>query len=218
MAEQIRVLICDDHAVVREGLKALIESEPGLELAGEARDGTEAVDKSLAYNPDVTLMDLEMPRMTGIEAISEIMAKRPEARILVLTTFVTDEKIFPAIKSGALGYLLKDSSPEQLIQSIREVARGESSLHPAVAKRLLREISSPPDKASEADALTEREVDVLTYVAKGHSNQEIADQLFLSERTVRTHVSSILSKLHLANRTQAALYALKEGLASLEDE
>lgn len=218
MAEQIRVLICDDHAVVREGLKALIESEPGLELAGEARDGIEAVDKSLAYNPDVTLMDLEMPRMTGIEAISEIMAKRPEARILVLTTFVTDEKIFPAIKSGALGYLLKDSSPEQLIQSIREVARGESSLHPAVAKRLLREISSPPDKASEADALTEREVDVLTYVAKGHSNQEIADQLFLSERTVRTHVSSILSKLHLANRTQAALYALKEGLASLEDE
>lgn len=218
MPDSIEVLICDDHAVVREGLKALIGSEEGLEVVGEAADGVEAVGKARGLRPDVILMDLEMPRMGGIEAIDEIKKDDPEARILVLTTFATDEKVFPAIKAGAEGYLLKDSSPEELLEAIRQVSRGESSLHPAIARKLIRELSRPPETPSEVDPLTEREVDILNLLAKGWSNQEIADHLVISERTVRSHVSNILSKLHLANRTQAALYALKEGLASLEDD
>jgi NarL family two-component system response regulator LiaR len=217
MTSPIRLLICDDHAIVREGLKALIHSEPGIEVVGEAADGVEAVDRALALRPDVILMDLEMPRQDGIEAIQEIQRRMAPARILVLTTFATDDKVFPAIKAGALGYLLKDSSPEDLLKAIGEVHRGESSLHPAIARKLIRELSRPPQKPGEVEPLTEREVEVLVQVAKGSSNQEIADLLVLSERTVRTHVSNILAKLHLANRTQAALYALKEGLARLGD-
>ncbi len=218
MADPIRLLICDDHAVVREGLKALIRSEEGIEVAGEAADGVEAVNRALSLQPDVVLMDLEMPRQDGIQAIQELQRRNSDARVLVLTTFATDEKVFPAIKAGALGYLLKDSSPEELLQAIREVHRGESSLHPTIARKLIREISRRPQKPGEVEPLTEREVEILVQVAKGQSNQEIADLLVLSERTVRTHVSNILAKLHLANRTQAALYALKEGLAKLEEE
>lgn len=217
MDEPIRLLICDDHALVREGLKALLQSESGIEVVGEAVDGVEAVDKTLSLQPDVVLMDLEMPRQSGIEAIQEIQRRTSPSRILVLTTFATDDKVFPAIKAGALGYLLKDSSPEDLLQAIRQVNQGESSLHPAIARKLIREISRPPQKPGEVEPLTEREVDILVQVSKGLSNQEIANRLVLSERTVRTHVSNILAKLHLANRTQAALYALREGLAKLED-
>jgi len=216
MTETIRILIADDHAVVREGLRALIDSEPGMELVGEAADGVEAVLEARSLQPDVILMDLVMPRKDGIGAIGEIKRENPEARILVLTSFAEDEKVFPAIQAGALGYLLKDSSPQELLQAIREVYRGESSLHPTIARKLVREISQPSDLPATEEPLTEREVEVLSLVARGLSNQEIADRLVVSERTVRTHVSNILGKLHLANRTQAALYAVREGLASLD--
>jgi NarL family two-component system response regulator LiaR len=163
-------------------------------------------------------MDLVMPEMDGIEAIRRITAHQPEARILVLTSFAADDKVFPAIKAGALGYLLKDSGPEELVDAIHQVHRGESSLHPAVARKLLQELSHPPKQPPTPEPLTEREVEVLRLVAQGRSNQEIAEELVISEATARTHVSNILRKLHLASRTQAALYALREGLASLDDE
>lgn len=213
----IKVLIADDHAVVREGLRALIATEPGMEVAGEAEDGIEAVFKARSLQPDVILMDLVMPRKDGLEAISEIKQQNPEARVLVLTSFAEDEMVFPAIKSGALGYLLKDSSPQELLQAIRDVYRGESFLHPTIARKLIRELRQPSDLPPAEEPLTEREVDVLKLVARGLTNQEIAQKLFVSERTVRTHVSNILGKLHLANRTQAALYALREGLARLDE-
>jgi len=215
MTETIRVLIVDDHAVVREGLRGLIASEPGMEVIAEARDGLESVLLARSLSPDVVLMDLVMPRMDGLEAIRRIKEENREARILVLTSFADDDKVFPAIKSGALGYLLKDSSPHDLLQAIRDVYHGESSLHPTIARKLIRELSQPSDLPPAAEPLTAREVEVLRLVAQGLSNEEIGGRLFITERTVRTHVSNILSKLHLANRTQAALYALREGLASL---
>jgi two-component system, NarL family, response regulator LiaR len=217
MSNPIRILITDDHVVVRRGTQALLATEPEIEVVGEAKNGEEAVAKALQLQPDVILMDLEMPVMDGIEAIRRITASRPEARVLVLTSFATDDKVFPAIKAGALGYLLKDSSPDELIRAIRQVHRGESSLHPTIARKLLQEMSRPSQKPPTEDPLTDREVEVLKLVAQGRSNQEIADELVISEATVRTHVSNILGKLHLASRTQAALYALKEGLASLDD-
>lgn len=217
-SESIRVLIADDHHVVRGGLRALLETEEDIVVIGEASDGVEAVLKTRSLNPDVILLDLVMPRKNGIEAIQDIKHENPEARILVLTSFSDDDKVFAAIKAGALGYLLKDSSTQELIQAIRDVYNGESSLHPAIARKLIRELNRPASNLPQTDEpLTEREVEVLVYVARGYSNQEIADALIISERTVRTHVSNILSKLHLANRTQAALYALKEGLATLDE-
>lgn len=212
----IRILIADDHAVVREGLRALIEAKPDMELVGEAEDGAEAVLLAHSLKPDVILLDLVMPRMDGIEAISAIRRENPTARILVLTSFAGDDKVFPAIKAGALGYLLKDSSSQALIEAIREVYRGESSLHPTIARKLIRELNRPSPTTPAESLLTEREEAVLKWVAGGLSNQEIAETLVISERTVSCHVSNILEKLHLANRTQAALYALREGLASLE--
>jgi NarL family two-component system response regulator LiaR len=184
---------------------------------GEAENGREAVTEAEKLRPDVILMDLVMPEMDGIEAIRRITARQPEARILVLTSFAADDKVFPAIKAGALGYLLKDSGPEELVQAIHQVYRGESSLHPTIARKLLQELSHPSERRPTTEPLTEREVEVLRLVARGQSNQEIADQLVISEATVRTHVSNILGKLHLASRTQAALYALREGIAELEE-
>jgi two-component system, NarL family, response regulator LiaR len=217
VTETIRVLIADDHAVVREGLRGLIRSEPGMDVVGEACDGVETVNQARRLQPDVILIDLVMPRQGGIEAIAEIKAHDPSARILVLTSFADDDKVFPAIKSGALGYLLKDSSPRELLQAIRDVYHGESSLHPTIARKLIHELSQPADLPPAPDPLTEREVEVLRLVAQGLSNDEIGERLFIAERTVRTHVSNILGKLHLANRTQAALYALREGIATLEE-
>jgi NarL family two-component system response regulator LiaR len=216
VADSIRILVVDDHAVVREGLRALVETRPGMEWAGEAADGIEAVERARSLRPDVILMDLVMPRLGGIEAISQIKQENPDARILVLTSFDEDDKVFPAIRGGALGYLLKDSSAWEVLQAIRDVARGEPTMHPSIARKLMRELQRPPDLPLTEEPLTERELEVVGLVAQGLSNQEIADRLVLSERTVRTHVSNILSKLHLANRTQAALYALRKGLTKLD--
>ena len=217
MPAAIRVLIADDHAVVREGLRGLINSEPEMEVVGETVDGIEVVLQARALQPDVILMDLVMPRQDGLQAITEIREENPQARILVLTSFADDDMVFPAIKRGALGYLLKDSSPQELLRAIRAVAAGESSLHPTIARKVLREISEPSQLPRTAEPLSQREVQVLQLVTQGLYNEEIAGNLHITERTVRTHVSSILSKLHLANRTQAALYALKEGIVSLDD-
>jgi NarL family two-component system response regulator LiaR len=217
MSETIRLLIADDHAIVREGLRALIATEPGLELVAEASDGIEAVSKVHALKPDVILLDMMMPRKDGLGAIEEIMKDQPNARILVLTSFAEDDKVFPAIKAGALGYLLKDSSPQELLQAIRNVYQGEASLHPTIARKLMRELNQPPSLPPTTDPLTEREVEVLRLVAQGLSNDDIAEKLVVSERTVRTHVSHILDKLHLANRTQMALYAVREGIAKLDN-
>jgi NarL family two-component system response regulator LiaR len=216
MTDHIRILIADDHAVVRHGLRALITTEPDLELVGEASDGVEAVNLHAQLKPDVTLMDMAMPRKTGLEAIIDIMRSNPQARIMVLTSFAEDEQVFPAIKAGATGYLLKDTAPRELLQAIRDVHCGQVSLHPTIARKLVGELKRPSDLPPAEDPLTEREVQVLALVARGLANQEIADLLFIGERTVRTHISNILGKLHLANRTQAALYAQREGLAHLE--
>lgn len=221
----IRVLIVDDHAIVRSGIRALLQTEKDITVVGEAVNGKEAILCVEHWLPDVVLMDIVMPEMDGIEAITHIVGSKPEMKILVLTSFAADEKVFPAIKAGAQGYLLKDSGPEDLVEAIHQVYKGESALHPRIARKLLRELTSKDEdetlmeSADEnyVDPLTGREVEVLCLIAKGHSNREIADLLVISEATVRTHVSNILSKLHLASRTQAALYALREGLASLDD-
>ena len=211
--ETIRVLIADDHAIVREGLRALIDTEPGLELVGEASDGVEAIQLARSLKPDVLLLDMLMPRKDGLEVIADIKQHELETRILVLTSFAEDDKVFPAIKAGALGYLLKDTTPHNLLQAIRDVYHGESSLHPTIARKLIGELHRPSSPPPAGEELTEREVEVLSLVAQGLSNQEIADQLVVSERTVRKHVSNVLGKLHLANRTQAALYAIQTGIA-----
>lgn len=216
----VRILIADDHAIVRDGIRSLLATVPDIEVVAEAENGREAVSKARGLQPDVILMDLMMPEMDGIEAIGQIMEREPEARILVLTSFSADDKVFPAIKAGARGYLLKDTDSQELVQAIRQVYRGESWLHPKIARKLLRELSTEPpaqQESSEVDPLTGREVEVLHLVALGMSNQEIAIKLVISEGTVRTHVSNILSKLHVASRTQATLYALREGLASLDE-
>jgi NarL family two-component system response regulator LiaR len=213
---KIRLLIADDHAIVREGISHLISGRPDIEIVAEAEDGTQAVQLARTHRPDVVLLDLVMPRMDGIAAIKAIKHEDPEARILVLTSFAEEERVFAAIKAGALGYLLKDSSPLALIQAIRDVHRGDSSLHPSIARKLIRELNRPPDLPPTEDPLTEREVEVLKLVAKGLTNQDIAARLFISPRTVGAHVGHILDKLHLANRTQAALHALREGLVDLD--
>lgn len=213
----IRVLVTDDHAIIRRGIRAMLEVVPDMEVIGEAATGWEAVAEAKRLQPDVILMDLVMPEMDGIEAISRIKADQPEARVLVLTTFAGEDKVFPAIKAGALGYHLKDSGPEELVQAIRQVFRGESSLHPLIARKVLQELSQPSTQPKTPDPLTQREVEVLRLVAQGLDNRKIAETLVISEATVRTHVSNILGKLHLASRTQAALYALREGLTSLDE-
>jgi two-component system, NarL family, response regulator LiaR len=209
----VRVLIVDDHAIVRKGIRALLSEAGGFEVVGEAGSGQEAVLRAQETHPDVILMDVLMPGMDGIEATRQITSRQPKTRILVLTSFAADNKVFPAIKAGALGYLLKDSSPEELVRAIRQVHRGEPSLHPTIARKLLQEIARPAELLPAPEALTDREMTVLRLIAQGLTNQEIADRIAVSEPTVRTHVSRILGKLHLASRTQAALYAVREGLA-----
>ena len=213
----IRLLIVDDHAIVREGMNFLASTKKDFEIVGEAENGVQAVELAAKLKPDVILLDLMMPKMDGIAAANEICKENPDARILIMTSFAEEEKVFAAIKAGAVGYMLKDSSPQVLLQAIRDVHRGESWLHPTIARKLIREINKPQELPPTADPLTEREVDVLKLIAQGLSNQEIGDKLFIAERTAGVHVGRILAKLHLANRTQAALFALREGLASLDD-
>jgi NarL family two-component system response regulator LiaR len=215
--KSIRLLIVDDHVVVRKGIRALLATEEAIEVIGEAEDGLEAVKQYNLLQPDVLLLDLLMPKKNGIEVIKTVKERDPEAKILVLTSFAADDHVFPAIKAGALGYLLKDTDPEDLVNAIHMVHQGESSLSPTIARKVLQEISQPTSKPVIPDPLTKREIEVLLILAKGKSNQEIAEILTISETTVRTHVSHILGKLHLASRTEAALYALKEGMATLED-
>lgn len=213
MTLPVRVLIADDHQIVREGLRALLQRMTGLSLVGEAADGEEAVRQATALDPDIVLLDLRMPRKDGVAAIREIKGARPKTRILVLTSYDDDEHVFTAIKAGAEGYLLKDTHPDQIMQAIQAVCRGESVLHPAIARKLLDELNRPPALPPAEQPLTEREVAVIQLVAQGLSNYEIATRLGIGERTVATHVSNILSKLHLASRTQAALYAIRAGLS-----
>ena len=216
MSNPIRILIADDHAVVREGLRGLISTEPGMLLVGEATDGEEAVNKSSLLQPDVIVLDLSMPRKDGLTAIGEIKTVLPQARILVLTSFAEDDKIFPALQAGALGYMLKDSSPQELLQAIYTIYRGESPVNPSVARKVVDRLSQSAGSRLE-DTLTDREKQVLRLVAQGLSNEAIAEKLVTTERTVRSHVGSILAKLDLENRTQAALYALRVGLAKLDE-
>lgn len=213
----IKILVVDDHAIIRKGIRAVLDLVPDIELAGEAENGLQAVELEKKLHPDVILMDLMMPDMDGIAAIKEIKKQQPKARILVLTNFAGEEMIFPAIKAGAVGYHLKDSSPETLVEAIRQVSQGVASLHPSIAKKVLDELHNTGKKKLSEEPLTQRELEVLRRIAQGHENKEIAGQLVISEATVRTHVSNILGKLHLASRTQAALYALREGLASLDE-
>jgi NarL family two-component system response regulator LiaR len=212
----IRVLVVDDHPVVRNGIGAVLAGEADIRIVGEAANGKQAVEQAKNLSPDVILMDLVMPEMDGIEAIRLISALNPKVRILVMTSFAADDKVFPSIKAGAIGYLLKDSDPEDLAHVIRRVFRGELCLSPMIAQRVIQELNHPSDLPLTSNPLTSREVEVLQLLAQGLENQEIAQQLKINNATTRTHVSNILSKLHLANRVQAALYALKNGLILLE--
>jgi len=213
----IRILIVDDHEVVRKGIRSLLSTESDMQVVGEASNGREAIEQAETLLPDVIIMDLVMPEVDGLEAIARIRSRHPRSRILVLTSFGSDHKLFPALKAGAVGYLLKDTSPEDLIRAIRNAAAGRTSLHPTVARRLLIEFSNDSENHRPAEPLTAREIELIRRLARGHTNEQIGEELHISEATVRTHVSHILGKLNLTNRTQAALYALREGLASLDD-
>jgi NarL family two-component system response regulator LiaR len=215
MTEPIRVLVVDDHAVVRQGLRAFLDVQEDVEVVGEATNGVEAVEQTRQLLPDVVLMDLVMPEMDGIEATRKIRALSPRTQVIVLTSFAEDEKVFPSIKAGALGYLLKDVSPAELVKAIQAAHRGEAQLHPEIARKLMDEFSTRAKEPIPGD-LTERELEVLRLIARGRSNRQIAEELVISEKTVKTHVSNILSKLHLTDRTQAAIYALREGLVPEE--
>jgi two-component system, NarL family, response regulator LiaR len=212
MPDPIRLLIVDDHVVVRKGLRMLFTSDPAIEVIGEAGNGLEAIEQTSALNPDLILMDLQMPKMNGIDAIQAIKQHDPAIKILVLTSFADDQNVFPAIKGGASGYILKDALPDDLLEAVHRIARGEPSLDPAIAERLMKEIAHPTVPPVKGTGLTQRELEILQLVAQGNSNHEIAVQLVIGDRTVTTHIQNILSKLHLANRTQAALYAIREGL------
>ncbi len=215
MSPEINVYIVDDHPIVRQGLRQLLEVQDGIQVVGEAPDGETALKEIADLLPDVVLMDLVMPGMNGVEATREIRALSPHTQVVVLTSHHEDALVFPAIKAGALSYLLKSSLPEEVIEAIRAAAKRESRLHPRIAQRLMQEISGD---SPSLDALTPRELEVLKLVAQGQDNRGIAADLVLSEKTVKTHVSNILSKLQLADRTQAAIYALKQRIVPLDDE
>jgi NarL family two-component system response regulator LiaR len=209
----IRILIADDHTVVREGLAAILGAQPDMTIVGEARNGIEAVALAHQLNPDVILTDMVMPQMDGLAAIQAILADNPLAHILVLTSFADDERVFPAIKAGAMGYLLKDTPREELIQAVRNVARGIISLHPSISRRIIREVNQPSQSSTPALHLTKREKESLRLIARGLSNQEMAAEMGIHENTVAKYVSALLAKLNLDSRTQVALYAIRSGLA-----
>jgi len=219
---KIRVLLVDDHAVVRQGLRMFIEMQSDMEVVGEGGNGVAAVELAARLNPDVILLDLLMPQMDGVEATRRILESNPHARVLILTSFGEDDKVFPAIRAGAQGYLLKDIQPRDLVQAIRETHQGKAQLHPDVARRLMAAVAGDaparpapsPALPKELQELTEREREVLDLIARGLTNREIAGKMVVSEKTVKTHVSNLLDKLGLEDRTRAAIWALKHGLGS----
>ncbi len=221
-SNKIRVLLVDDHAVVRQGLRTFIELQEDMEVVGEGSDGREAVDLASRLEPDVILLDVVMPGMDGVEATRKILEGSPQSRVLILTSFSGDDQIFPAIRAGAQGYLLKDIQPRDLVQAIRETYQGKSQLHPDIAHRLMSAVASNPPARQEQtipfskdlQGLTDREREVLDLIARGLNNREIAQKMVISEKTVKTHVSNLLDKLNLQDRTRAAIWALKHGLGS----
>jgi NarL family two-component system response regulator LiaR len=220
--KKIRVLVVDDHAIVRQGLRTFIDLQSDMEVVGEGTNGIEAVELAMQLNPDVILLDLIMPEMDGVEATRKILEGVPQSRVLILTSFAEDDKVFPAIRAGAHGYLLKDIQPNDLVQAVRESYQGKAQLHPDVTRRLMKAVSNnaPTQEVkltsvnNDMQVLTEREREVLDLIARGLSNREIAEQMVISEKTVKTHVSNLLSKLGLGDRTRAAIWALKHGLGS----
>ena len=228
LRDKIRVLIVDDHEVVRQGLRTFLElhgdlRSPKIEVVGEAANGVDAVELSSRLQPDIVLLDLVMPEMDGVSATSKIIESAPGTRVIILTSFGEEDKVVPAIRAGAQGYLLKDISPDGLVQAVYDAYRGEVQLHPKAAQKLMSAVSKSEDTSSsqtakrDLDDLTNREQDVMQLIADGKTNQEIADKLVISESTVKTHVSNILSKLHLKDRTQIAIYALKHGILDEDD-
>jgi two-component system, NarL family, response regulator LiaR len=211
----IRVLIADDHAVVRQGLRTFLALQDEIEVVGEAADGQEALEAAQRLEPDVALMDLVMPRLDGIHAIRAIREASPSTRVIVLTSFVDEDRMLPAVRAGAAGYLLKDVQPQELVRAIRTVHGGEALLHPTVVAKLMEAVAGD-GRAGPAEVLTDREREVIALIARGYANKRIAFELGVSEKTVKTHVSNILGKLGLSDRTQAALYAVREGIVQPE--
>jgi NarL family two-component system response regulator LiaR len=219
MVERIRILIVDDHPLIREGLRAVLETQPDMELVGEARDGNEAVIQAQTLKPDVILMDLSLPEKDGIEATRQILQNDPTVRVLVLSNYLDDDKVFNVLKAGAKGYILKETFPQDLRQAVRNVYQGKSALDPAIQRKLVDHLSQAVASGSASDeGLTERELEVLRLMAQGFTNPQIAGKLSVADGTVRFHVSNILRKLELENRTQAVLYALQKGLANLDGD
>jgi NarL family two-component system response regulator LiaR len=208
----IRILVADDEAVVRDGVVAILSFQSDIKVVGEAEDGKQAIELARQTKPDVILLDMKMPKIGGLEAIPKLKEVSPKSHILVLTSFAESDQVYQAIKAGALGFLLKDTRRDQLVQAIRDVADGQASIQPTIAMRVIHEIDHPADLMYTADPLTPRELETLRLISRGLSNQEIAATMVVHERTVAKYVSSILDKLHLANRTQAALYAINKGL------
>ena len=209
----IRILVADDESVVRDGVVAILSFQADMKVVGEAENGLKAVELARQTKPDVVLLDMRMPKLNGLEAIPKLKEASPKSRILVLTSFAESDMVYQTIKAGALGFLLKDARRDQLLQAIRDVANGQASIQPSIAMKVIHEIDHPAELMYTADPLTPREHETLRLIARGLSNQEIAASMVVHERTVAKYVSSILEKLHLANRTQAALYAIREGLA-----
>ncbi len=210
--KKIRILVVDDESVVREGVVAILSYQKDFDVVAEAQNGLQAMEMARKTKPDVILLDMVMPKQDGLETIPKLREIVPDARILVLTSFAEADRVYQTIKAGALGYLLKDATRIQLLQAIRDVAIGQASIHPSVALKVIHEINHPSELMYTPEPLTPRELDTLRLIARGYSNHEIAEAMTVHERTVAKYVSSILNKLHLANRTQVALYAIEKGL------
>jgi DNA-binding NarL/FixJ family response regulator len=213
--EEIRILIVDDHPVVREGIGSMLMKEPDFKMVGEASNGLEAIEKARELSPDVVLMDLRMPEMDGVEAISRIKEEKPEVKFIILTTYSDDEYIFKGIAAGARAYLLKDAPRDELFKAIRMVSRGESLIQPVVASRVLDKLAELSRKTPAGDTLSDREIEVLRLMAGGQSNKDIADRLSITQSTVKTHITSIFQKLNVTTRTEAVTNALKKGIIQL---
>jgi two-component system, NarL family, response regulator LiaR len=213
VSEPVTVLLVDNHALVRQGVRAFLDTQSDITVVAEAASGDEAVHLAAEHAPDVALMDLIMPDMDGVEATRRLTARSPRTKVVVLTSYHDDEHIFPAIRAGALSYVLKEVGPDELAKAVRKAAAGEAVLHPRVAARVVRELhGARRDEPNVFRELSDRELEVLRLIAEGLSNAEISDRLFISEKTTKSHVSNILGKLHLADRTQAAVYAWREGV------